>query len=158
MVPIETILIRYTDKYQQLVAVIKRERRNNIIFKYLHDLYYIVSVGSIMSCLNGNVFFSWHEVGLYDLPALIDFVRNATNQNAIYYIATSQGTTAFYVMAALRPEYNAYIKIMVALAPVAYMGYTPNKLLRFTGSLEKFCEVSFNYRGQSDGFLCGFCN
>lgn len=66
--------------------------------------------------------FSWHEIGIYDLPAMIDYVLTMNNDfEKIHYIGHSQGTTAFFVMASQRPEYNDKILLMNALAPVAYM-------------------------------------
>jgi len=65
--------------------------------------------------------FSWHEIGLYDLPAMIDYVLAKTGQSATHYIGHSQGTTSFFVMGSMRPEYNNKIRSMHALAPVAFM-------------------------------------
>ncbi|TDG48666.1 hypothetical protein AWZ03_004995 [Drosophila navojoa] len=65
--------------------------------------------------------FSWHEIGYYDLPALIDAVLAKTGYQKLSYFGHSQGTTSFFVMASTRPEYNAKIHVMSALAPVGYM-------------------------------------
>lgn len=65
--------------------------------------------------------FSWHEMGVFDLPACIDYVLSATGAQKLQYIGHSQGTSAFFVMLSERPEYNSKIKMMHALAPVAYM-------------------------------------
>lgn len=50
--------------------------------------------------------FSWHEIGVLDLPAMIDYVLAETEQTKLQYIGHSQGTTAFFVMTAQHPEYN----------------------------------------------------
>lgn len=65
--------------------------------------------------------FSWHEIGFYDLPASIDYVLQTTGKPKLHYVGHSQGTTAFFVMASERPEYNEKIVTMHALAPVAFM-------------------------------------
>jgi pimeloyl-ACP methyl ester carboxylesterase len=65
--------------------------------------------------------FSFHEIGQYDLPAMINYALAKTNQSALHYIGHSQGTTAFFAMASLRKEMNEKIKTMHALAPVAFM-------------------------------------
>ncbi|XP_017098869.2 lipase 1 [Drosophila bipectinata] len=66
--------------------------------------------------------FSWHEIGMYDLPAMIDGILEKTGYQKLSYFGHSQGTTSFFVMTSSRPEYNAKIHIMNALAPVAFMG------------------------------------
>ncbi|XP_059057965.1 lipase 1-like [Achroia grisella] len=74
--------------------------------------------------------FSWHEIGFYDLPAMIDYTLNITNKKSLYYVGHSQGTTSFFVMGSLRPEYNEKIILMIALAPAAYMSHTKSPLVR----------------------------
>lgn len=73
---------------------------------------------------------SWNEIGIYDIPAKIDRILDVTQQEKIFYIGHSQGTTVFFVMLSEKPEYNAKIRMMSALAPVAYMGKIPNFFLR----------------------------
>lgn len=73
--------------------------------------------------------FTLHEIGVYDLPACIDFILNRTNQNQLDYIGFSQGTAVFFIMAASAPQYNAKISNMIALAPVAYLEHSRNRLL-----------------------------
>ncbi|CAH2091163.1 unnamed protein product [Euphydryas editha] len=75
--------------------------------------------------------FSWDEIGNRDLPAMIDYALQHTGKSALHYIGFSQGTTSFFVMASLRPEYNQKIISMHALAPVAYMEYSRNPLFNF---------------------------
>ncbi|XP_026763237.2 lipase 3-like [Galleria mellonella] len=67
--------------------------------------------------------FSWHEIGNYDLPAMIDYTLNTTDKKSLQYIGHSQGTTSFFVMGSQRPEYNAKIDLMIALSPVSYMSH-----------------------------------
>lgn len=82
--------------------------------------------------------FSWHEVGVYDLPACIDFILEKSEQKKLHYIGHSQGTTAFFVMLSEKPEYNDKIDFMHALAPVAYLTNVvspPIKLLSITKTM-----------------------
>lgn len=55
-----------------------------------------------------------------DLTAYIDYILKITGQKSLYYIGHSMGTTAFYVMTSVRPEYNSKVKAMAAMAPVVY--------------------------------------
>lgn len=66
--------------------------------------------------------FSYHELGMYDLPAMIDYVSYTAGHERILYIGHSEGTTQFWVMASERPEYNSKIILMIGLAPAAYSG------------------------------------
>ncbi|XP_031776290.1 lipase 3-like [Apis florea] len=66
--------------------------------------------------------FSYHELGMYDVPATIDYIINQTNCEQIFYIGHSQGTTQFWVTMSQKPDYNAKIKLMISLAPVAFTG------------------------------------
>lgn len=91
--------------------------------------------------------FSWHEIGYYDMPAMIDYVLKETGKAKIHYIGFSQGTIVFWVMASMRPEYNDKIISMQALAPVGYVGNIRSPLIKaiapFTNSLEVSPSNSF---------------
>lgn len=66
--------------------------------------------------------FSWHEMGTKDLPACFYHVGEITGKpKDIQYIGHSMGTTMFFVFSSLMPELAKNIKLMIALAPVAYM-------------------------------------
>ncbi|KAG5331807.1 LIP1 Lipase, partial [Acromyrmex charruanus] len=66
--------------------------------------------------------FSYHELGIYDLPAMIDYILHTTGYEKIYYIGHSEGTTQFWVMASEKSEYNSKITLMIGLAPAAFIG------------------------------------
>lgn len=65
--------------------------------------------------------FSFHEIGSYDLPAVIDFILQKNNVKQLSAIGHSQGNMIFYVLGSVRPEYNDKIKVMIALGPVCYL-------------------------------------
>ncbi|XP_030555415.1 lipase 3 [Drosophila novamexicana] len=73
--------------------------------------------------------FSWHEIGAYDLPAMIDHILATTGEKAVHYVGHSQGCTTFFVMGAERPEYNAKIKTAHMLAPPIFMGNTTTDII-----------------------------
>ncbi|XP_018319706.1 lipase 3-like [Agrilus planipennis] len=81
--------------------------------------------------------FSWHEIGYYDLPAMIDYVLEETKQDKIFHIGHSQGTTSFYVMASSRPEYNAKIRAHFSLSPVVYMNHLVSPMLRMAALVDR---------------------
>jgi lysosomal acid lipase/cholesteryl ester hydrolase len=63
-------------------------------------------------------------MGVYDLPAVIDYILRHTGQKNLYYVGHSMGSTMFYVLMSSKPEYNTKIRHMVALAPVAFLRNT----------------------------------
>ncbi|XP_001988742.2 lipase 1 [Drosophila grimshawi] len=76
--------------------------------------------------------FSFHEIGIYDLPATIDYILNRSGgYRKLHYVGHSQGTTAFFVMGAERPAYMKKIKLFQGLAPVVYFAYTKQSLGTF---------------------------
>lgn len=79
--------------------------------------------------------FSWDEIGMYDIPAMIDYITNVTSKN-IYYVGHSQGTTSFLVMNSYKPEYNKKVKMMFSLAPIAWLIHTKSLIVKlFTGDI-----------------------
>ncbi|XP_011706376.1 PREDICTED: lipase 3-like, partial [Wasmannia auropunctata] len=58
-------------------------------------------------------------MGTKDLPAMIDYVLNYTKQKSLHYIGLSMGTTMFFVLLSMRPEYNAKIELGICLGPIA---------------------------------------
>jgi predicted alpha/beta hydrolase len=64
--------------------------------------------------------FSYHELGTQDLPVMIDYVLNYTEQETLRYIGHSMGTTALFVLLSMKPEYNAKISFAICLAPIAF--------------------------------------
>lgn len=65
--------------------------------------------------------YSFHEMGIYDLPATIDYVlAHSPGYKQLHYIGHSQGTTMSYVLGSERPDYMKKIKLMQSLAPSAF--------------------------------------
>ncbi|XP_014243472.1 lipase 3-like [Cimex lectularius] len=103
--------------------------------------------------------FSFHEMGYYDLPVVIDFIRERTKEDKVTYVGHSQGTTIYFVLASTRPEYNDRIKVMSALAPIAFLGHTRGTvrlLTRFSFILTKIIQWWGIYELFRDNFLLHF--
>ncbi|KAK5643259.1 hypothetical protein RI129_007104 [Pyrocoelia pectoralis] len=86
--------------------------------------------------------FTWHDIGVDDVPSMIDYVIDAVKQEQIFYIGHSQGTTVFYVMCSERPEYNKKIRAMFSFAPVAYMKHMTSPLMRIIAMADWIVGVS----------------
>ncbi|XP_055308819.1 lipase 1-like, partial [Sitodiplosis mosellana] len=61
--------------------------------------------------------FTWHEIGVYDIPATIDYILEHTNHTKLAFIGTSQGTTAILVTLSELPEYNEKLSVANLMAP-----------------------------------------
>ncbi|KAJ8737993.1 hypothetical protein PYW08_000588 [Mythimna loreyi] len=89
--------------------------------------------------------FTWEEIALYDLPAMIDYILEETESNGIYYVGHSQGTTVGYVLCSMKPEYNDKIKIMFSLAPVAWMGHVKSPIVRTFAPAQNLLHILLKY-------------
>ncbi|XP_066944137.1 lipase lipl-1-like [Macrobrachium rosenbergii] len=65
--------------------------------------------------------FSWDTCARYDIPAMLQYVRTNTGANQVSYIGHSMGTTMFFAMMNIHPHINSWVRVMAAMAPVAYM-------------------------------------
>ncbi|XP_062126398.1 lipase 3-like [Drosophila sulfurigaster albostrigata] len=111
---------------------------NNALAYLLVDAGFDVWIGNT----RGNVYsrkakkpswkFSWHEIGYIDMASIIDYAlwKNGQRQKSLHYVGHSQGTTVFFVLMSLRPQYNEKIKTAHMLAPVAIMKNINSECLR----------------------------
>ncbi|KAJ8734244.1 hypothetical protein PYW07_014795 [Mythimna separata] len=72
--------------------------------------------------------YTFDEHGNYDIPAMIDYVLRTTGYSKLFYIGHSQGTTDYFAMNSLRPEYNDKVRVGIMLAPVAWMKHYSNPI------------------------------
>lgn len=119
-------------------------------------IFCLILIIQVPSCFF-NCSYSWHESGIYDLPAMIKHIAQYKQQNLRAYIGFSMGTTCFYVMATERPEVTKYLQSVYNLAPVVYMKHvqsplkyfaplaTDFKVKRSTGSCRVLCSPLFRY-------------
>lgn len=82
--------------------------------------------------------FSWHEIGKYDLAAVVDHILDTSEQQYLHFVGHSQGSTSFFVLNSLRPEYNGMFLSAHLMAPVAYMEHFPTKALGELASYTNF--------------------
>ncbi|XP_066999665.2 lipase 3 [Anabrus simplex] len=91
--------------------------------------------------------FSWHENGIHDVPAEINYILNVTGEEKLFYAGHSMGTTMFYVMCSERPEYNDKIRAMFSLAPIAYMNHMTSPFFKLFSKGEAFIAVILKLLG-----------
>ncbi|XP_072827660.1 lipase member J isoform X7 [Vicugna pacos] len=74
--------------------------------------------------------FSFDEMAKYDLPASIDFIVKQTQQEEIFYVGHSQGTTIAFITFSTIPIIAGRIKIFFAFAPVFSIKYSKSPLIK----------------------------
>ncbi|XP_033217120.1 lipase 3-like [Belonocnema kinseyi] len=86
--------------------------------------------------------FSWHEFGIYDAPATIDYVLKITGLGKVSLIGHSMGATIELVLFSMKPEYNDKVNVAISFAPVAIFthllpGLFGNLGIRYGKQLQK---------------------
>lgn len=61
--------------------------------------------------------FGNHEVGVFDLPSIIDYILNKTKQTRVNFVGFSTANAAFLILNSKKPEYNEKVRGAVFLAP-----------------------------------------
>lgn len=65
--------------------------------------------------------FDFHEMGVFDLPPMIDLTLQRTGAQQVFYIGHSQACPSMLALLSLRPEFNRKVAQSHLLAPVANM-------------------------------------
>ncbi|XP_049274334.1 gastric triacylglycerol lipase-like [Rhipicephalus sanguineus] len=76
--------------------------------------------------------FGLDEMGLYDIPALVDYVLAWTGWSELFYVGFSQGNAAAWITLSEKPEYNAKAalvklnrgRVLVREPSLRYASYT----------------------------------
>lgn len=84
-------------------------------------------------------------MGTIDLPANIDYITSVTGHQRMHYVGHSQGTTSFFVMCSMRPEYNNRILSGHMLAPIAFMGRLFSPFVRAAALFQNSIDVNSNF-------------
>ncbi|NXG51523.1 LIPM Lipase, partial [Psilopogon haemacephalus] len=97
--------------------------------------------------------FSFHEMAMYDLSAMINFVLQKTGQKQIYYISHSQGCTIAFIAFSSMPELAQKIKMFFALAPVLTVSHAKGPIMKMSFLLDKLFRISQLLLGNMDASL-----
>lgn len=86
-------------------------------------------------------------MGIFDLPAAINYVLTKNQNEDLIYIGHSQGTTQFFVLATEKPDFAAKkIKASFSLSPVVFMSRIKSPLRKIaTASIRSELEVKFQF-------------
>ncbi|KAI1281863.1 Lysosomal acid lipase/cholesteryl ester hydrolase [Halotydeus destructor] len=87
--------------------------------------------------------FSFDEMVKYDMPAVIDYIRNHTQSATVAYVGHSQGTGIMFGLLSTQPQYNDIIRPYIALAPVTNVTYfkSPIKYLAYDSGLVELMKL-----------------
>ena len=74
--------------------------------------------------------FSFHELGMYDTPAVFNFILKYTDMDNLTYFGHSQGTTQMFAALCENPEFfRDKINLAVMIAPVLAVHNASSKVL-----------------------------
>ncbi|NXX25266.1 LIPM Lipase, partial [Nicator chloris] len=62
--------------------------------------------------------FSFHEMAMYDLPAMVGFILMQTGQEKLFYVGHAQGSSLGFIAFSSLPRLAEKIKLFFALAPL----------------------------------------
>ncbi len=85
--------------------------------------------------------FSFHEMGVYDLPATIEYALGVSGRDSLVYMAHSMGTTALFVAAHYYPEWaERRVDLMVGLGPAAKLHHMRSPI-KYAAQFQPIVEV-----------------
>ncbi|XP_065085053.1 lipase 3-like [Ochlerotatus camptorhynchus] len=98
--------------------------------------------------------YSYHEIGAYDLPAMVDYILFLTGKQKLHYVGHSQGAAVFLVMASMQPKYNAKVISAHLSAPPAFLSKATSPAGRVSGELLSSLQLmeSLGIRSVGDRF------
>uniref|UniRef100_A0A452ILZ2 Lipase n=1 Tax=Gopherus agassizii TaxID=38772 RepID=A0A452ILZ2_9SAUR len=74
--------------------------------------------------------FSFHEMGIYDLQAMINFILQETGQKQLYYVGYSQGGSMGFIAFSSMPQLAQKVKMFFALAPAVTVGHSKSPVVK----------------------------
>lgn len=86
---------------------------------------------------NKNKFWytDWEDMGLYDQPAIMDYITYRTGNEKMTYVGHSQGTTQmFHGLSENMDYFENKINLFVALAPITKIPNTQSNTIQFASS------------------------
>lgn len=93
--------------------------------------------------------FSFDQMIQYDLPTMLDYVLNTTQQRKLFYVGHSQGTLILFALLSERPEYNQKIQLFSAMGPVTNVTHMTSPV-RLLAPFAKDAQMLFRLFGEYD--------
>lgn len=81
------------------------------------------SMGHVNLTTESDTFwhFSMDQMAKYDLPAVINFVRNKTGYKTVGYVGHSQGCAIMFQLLSTQPEYSEIVKPFISWSPAVFV-------------------------------------
>lgn len=93
--------------------------------------------------------FTFHEMGLYDVPAFVNLINSNNESPKIIYVGHSQGCGQFMALCSLKPEYcQGNFKGMIALGPAVFLDHIRSEFMNV--ALHSGIEKVFKAFGVND--------
>ncbi|RLN48850.1 hypothetical protein BBJ28_00003116 [Nothophytophthora sp. Chile5] len=89
--------------------------------------------------------FSWQEMALYDMPAMINYVLDTSGRSTLSYVGHSEGTMQAFAGFSVNQELAQRVSYFGALAPVAYLGGVTSPIFKLMA--ESYLDVLFTILG-----------
>ncbi|NXS30947.1 LIPM Lipase, partial [Pomatostomus ruficeps] len=90
--------------------------------------------------------FSFHEMAVYDLPAMVGFILTQTEQEKLFYVGHAQGSSLGFIAFSTFPHLAKKIKLFFALAPVYTFRHVQGPVLKLAFLPERLLKDLFGTR------------
>lgn len=77
--------------------------------------------------------FDFEEMGLYDVPAEIDYILETSESDKLAaYIGHSEGTTQMFIGSSMKPDYfKEKVELFIGFAPIVRLDHSSNQAMVF---------------------------
>ncbi|XP_036241596.1 putative lysosomal acid lipase/cholesteryl ester hydrolase [Molothrus aeneus] len=90
--------------------------------------------------------FSFHEMAVYDLPAMVGFILMQTEQQQLFYVGHAQGSSLGFIAFSSLPHLAKKIKLFFALAPVYTFRHVRGPVLKLAFLPDRLLKDLFGTR------------
>uniref|UniRef100_A0ABM5FVD3 Lipase n=1 Tax=Pogona vitticeps TaxID=103695 RepID=A0ABM5FVD3_9SAUR len=91
--------------------------------------------------------FSLHEMGYYDLPAVINFILNKTGQQQLYYVGHSEGGATGFIAFSTRPKLAERVRVFFAMGFVGTITFARTPALKLSRLPKTMFQIIFGNKG-----------
>ncbi|XP_053698628.1 lipase 1-like [Sabethes cyaneus] len=101
--------------------------------------------------------FSFHEIGYYDIPALVDYILEQTKAKKVHFVGFSQGAVTSFIAMSERPGFTEKVIEFQLLSPAVYLYRSPSILIKISSGVADQIGYAL-VAAQQNGFIPHFEN